>query len=72
MHWRDLLPLQNYLSVVIVFLMIEQAFNYGYYENFNVHGKNCKKKRGRRLFKRSLNLNTKTFSNVLVGGCRNS
>lgn len=37
-HWRELLPIQNYLSGVILFLMIEQAFNYGYYENYNSTG----------------------------------
>jgi hypothetical protein len=37
-HWRDLLQIQMYLSGVIVFLMIEQAFSYGFYDNYNVTG----------------------------------
>ncbi|KAJ3386986.1 hypothetical protein HDU92_002185 [Lobulomyces angularis] len=38
LYWKDLLPIQNYLSGVIFFLMLEQAFNYGYYENYNRWG----------------------------------
>lgn len=38
MHWRDILPIQTYLTGVIVFLMIEQAFSYGFYENINATG----------------------------------
>jgi hypothetical protein len=41
-HWRDLLQLQIYLSGVIVFLMIEQAFSYGFYDNYNVTGDKSK------------------------------
>ncbi|KAI9207933.1 lung seven transmembrane receptor-domain-containing protein [Polychytrium aggregatum] len=38
-YWRDLLPLQHMISGVIIFLMVEMAFNYGYYENYNIWGK---------------------------------
>ncbi|KAI8809266.1 lung seven transmembrane receptor-domain-containing protein [Cladochytrium replicatum] len=38
LYWRDLLPLQNYCTGVIFFLMLEMAFNYGYLENYNLEG----------------------------------
>ncbi|CAG8587926.1 5834_t:CDS:2 [Ambispora leptoticha] len=38
MHWREILPVQNYISGVILFLMIEMAFNWGYWENYNAYG----------------------------------
>ncbi|RIA89884.1 lung seven transmembrane receptor-domain-containing protein [Glomus cerebriforme] len=37
-HWRDILPVQNYISGVILFLMLEMAFNWGYWENYNSYG----------------------------------
>ncbi|CAG8724693.1 422_t:CDS:10, partial [Dentiscutata erythropus] len=37
-HWRDILPIQNYISSVILFLMLEMAFNWGYWENYNNYG----------------------------------
>ncbi|KAJ3080639.1 hypothetical protein HK102_002912, partial [Quaeritorhiza haematococci] len=37
-YWRDLLPIQSYISGVICFLVVEQAFNYGYYEDYNRKG----------------------------------
>ncbi|KAG9305155.1 hypothetical protein G9A89_010663 [Geosiphon pyriformis] len=37
-HWREILPVQNYISGVILFLMIEMAFNWGYWENYNIDG----------------------------------
>ncbi|CAG8731150.1 15595_t:CDS:2, partial [Gigaspora margarita] len=37
-HWRDILPVQNYISSVILFLMLEMAFNWGYWENYNNYG----------------------------------
>ncbi|CAG8557665.1 25716_t:CDS:2, partial [Racocetra persica] len=37
-HWRDILPVQNYISSVILFLMLEMAFNWGYWENYNNFG----------------------------------
>ncbi|KAJ1567800.1 hypothetical protein HK096_008624, partial [Nowakowskiella sp. JEL0078] len=38
MYWKDLLPLQNYCTGVIFFLMVEMAFNYGFYEDYNRRG----------------------------------
>ncbi|GBB95326.1 hypothetical protein RclHR1_02510020 [Rhizophagus clarus] len=38
-HWRDILPVQNYISGVILFLMLEMAFNWGYWENYNTYGR---------------------------------
>lgn len=40
MQWKELLPIQNYLSGIIVFTMIEMAFNWGYYDYLNVYGPN--------------------------------
>ncbi|RHZ44712.1 hypothetical protein Glove_712g22 [Diversispora epigaea] len=37
-HWRDILQVQNYISGVILFLMLEMAFNWGYWENYNTYG----------------------------------
>ncbi|KAJ3319069.1 hypothetical protein HDU93_003806, partial [Gonapodya sp. JEL0774] len=37
-HWREILPIQSYLSVVIFFIMLENAFTYGHYDYFNTHG----------------------------------
>ncbi|KAJ3193708.1 hypothetical protein HK101_004337 [Irineochytrium annulatum] len=39
MHWKDLLMLQHYVTAVIFFLMIEMAFNYGYFEDYNRWGR---------------------------------
>jgi hypothetical protein len=36
--WKDLLPIQHYVSGVIAFLLIEMAFNYGFYANYNETG----------------------------------
>ncbi|CAG8574521.1 11661_t:CDS:2 [Paraglomus brasilianum] len=38
LHWREILQVQNYISGVILFLMIEMAFNWGYWENYNNTG----------------------------------
>ncbi|KAI8901290.1 lung seven transmembrane receptor-domain-containing protein [Globomyces pollinis-pini] len=38
MHWRQLLPIQHYVSGVIAFLVVEMAFNYGFFENYNETG----------------------------------
>ncbi|RKO92705.1 lung seven transmembrane receptor-domain-containing protein, partial [Blyttiomyces helicus] len=40
-HWRDLLPIQHYVSGVTIFLTLEMAFNYGYFEDFNHWGRSC-------------------------------
>ncbi|EXX75681.1 Ptm1p [Rhizophagus irregularis DAOM 197198w] len=37
-HRHDILPVQNYISGVILFLMLEMAFNWGYWENYNSYG----------------------------------
>ncbi|KAG0000727.1 hypothetical protein BGZ65_004114, partial [Modicella reniformis] len=34
-HWREILMVQHFISGVIFFLMIEMAFNWGYWDNFN-------------------------------------
>ncbi|KAJ3300205.1 hypothetical protein HK104_003434 [Borealophlyctis nickersoniae] len=39
LHWRDLLPIQHYVSAVTIFLTTEMAFNYGYYEDYNRWGR---------------------------------
>ncbi|CAG8513671.1 14174_t:CDS:2 [Acaulospora morrowiae] len=41
-HWRDILQVQNYISAVILFLMLEMAFNWGYWENYNTYGYSSK------------------------------
>eukprot|EP00842_Homolaphlyctis_polyrhiza_P005984 jgi/Hompol1/6387/HPOL_000771-RA len=38
-YWKDLLPIQHYVSGVIAFLILEMAFNYGLYEDFNETGR---------------------------------
>ncbi|CAG8590964.1 630_t:CDS:10, partial [Acaulospora colombiana] len=42
LHWRDILQVQNYISAVILFLMLEMAFNWGYWENYNTYGYSSK------------------------------
>ncbi|CAI2163193.1 1817_t:CDS:2 [Funneliformis geosporum] len=39
MYWREILPVQNYISGVVLFLMLEMAFNWGYWENYNTYGR---------------------------------
>ncbi|KAF9365715.1 hypothetical protein BGX34_008737 [Mortierella sp. NVP85] len=34
-HWREILMVQHFISGVIFFLMIEMAFNWGYWDNYN-------------------------------------
>ncbi|RIB14974.1 lung seven transmembrane receptor-domain-containing protein [Gigaspora rosea] len=38
MHRHDLLPVQHYLSGVILFIIMEMAFNWGYWLNYNMYG----------------------------------
>ncbi|KAI9348607.1 lung seven transmembrane receptor-domain-containing protein [Obelidium mucronatum] len=38
MFYHDILQLQHYISAVTFFLMVEMAFNYGYYEEYNMAG----------------------------------
>ncbi|KXS13874.1 hypothetical protein M427DRAFT_58131 [Gonapodya prolifera JEL478] len=37
-HWREILPIQNFLSLVIFFIMLENSFTYGFYDYYNNHG----------------------------------
>ncbi|KAJ3206633.1 hypothetical protein HDU82_004402 [Entophlyctis luteolus] len=38
MFWRDILQLQHFISGVTFFLMVEMAFNYAYFEEYNLAG----------------------------------
>ncbi|KAJ1557254.1 hypothetical protein HK405_000439, partial [Cladochytrium tenue] len=38
MSWKDLLQLQHYVTAVIFFLMVEMAFNCGFYAFYNNYG----------------------------------
>lgn len=37
-YWKDLLPLQHFVSAVIAFLLVEMSFNYAFYEKYNETG----------------------------------
>ncbi|KAF9942679.1 hypothetical protein BGZ67_000493 [Mortierella alpina] len=37
-HWREILTVQHFISGVILFLMVEMAFNWGYWDDFNKTG----------------------------------
>ncbi|KAF9920950.1 hypothetical protein FBU30_009062 [Linnemannia zychae] len=37
-HWREILTVQHFISGVIFFLMVEMAFNWGYWDNYNKSG----------------------------------
>ncbi|KAL5034175.1 hypothetical protein RTP6_002039 [Batrachochytrium dendrobatidis] len=37
-YWKDILPIQHFVSGVIAFLIIEMAFNFGMYDNYNNTG----------------------------------
>ncbi|KAF9433036.1 hypothetical protein BGZ76_009973 [Entomortierella beljakovae] len=37
-HWREILTIQHFISGVIFFLMVEMAFNWGYWDNYNNTG----------------------------------
>ncbi|KAG0288371.1 hypothetical protein BGZ96_007845 [Linnemannia gamsii] len=37
-HWREILTVQHFISGVIFFLMVEMAFNWGYWDDFNKAG----------------------------------
>ena len=41
-YWKDLLPIQHYVSGVTAFLLLEMAFNYFFYANINATGIICK------------------------------
>ncbi|CEG67577.1 hypothetical protein RMATCC62417_03986 [Rhizopus microsporus] len=38
-YWRDILPVQHFLSAAIFYLVVEMAFNFGYWEAYNQTGK---------------------------------
>jgi vacuolar-type H+-ATPase subunit I/STV1 len=40
-HWREILMVQHFISGVIFFLMIEMAFNWGYWDNYNKNDASC-------------------------------
>ncbi|KAG0045444.1 hypothetical protein BGZ83_009343 [Gryganskiella cystojenkinii] len=37
-HWREILTVQHFISGVILFLMVEMAFNWGYWDDYNKTG----------------------------------
>ncbi|KAF9202546.1 hypothetical protein BGZ49_007313 [Haplosporangium sp. Z 27] len=37
-HWREILTVQHFISGVIFFLMVEMAFNWGYWDDYNNKG----------------------------------
>ncbi|KAF9346722.1 hypothetical protein BGX26_001763 [Mortierella sp. AD094] len=37
-HWREILTVQHFISGVIFFLMVEMAFNWGYWDDYNKKG----------------------------------
>ncbi|KAG0361209.1 hypothetical protein BGZ54_009170 [Gamsiella multidivaricata] len=37
-HWREILTVQHFISGVIFFLMVEMAFNWGYWDDYNKTG----------------------------------
>jgi hypothetical protein len=41
LYWKDLLPIQHYVSAVIAFLIVEMAFNYGFFSDYNNKGTIC-------------------------------
>lgn len=43
LYWKELLPIQHYVSLVIAFLVTEMASNYGYFEHYNQTGTSCTK-----------------------------
>ncbi|KAF2083977.1 hypothetical protein K490DRAFT_76155 [Saccharata proteae CBS 121410] len=40
-HRHDILPVQNYISAIIVFLVVEMIMTWGFYEYQNHHGNNA-------------------------------
>jgi len=39
-HRQDILPIQNYISAIIGFMVVEMVFIWFYYEYINLHGNN--------------------------------
>ncbi|PGH19419.1 hypothetical protein AJ80_03919 [Polytolypa hystricis UAMH7299] len=40
-HRSDILPVQNYITAIIVFLIVEQLMTWGFYDHQNRHGANA-------------------------------
>ena len=38
LYWKELLLIQHYVSLIILFLVTEMAFNYGFFESYNQTG----------------------------------
>lgn len=43
-HRHDILPVQNYITAIIVFLVVEMATTWAYYDYMNMHGRNAASK----------------------------
>ena len=41
LYWKDLLPIQHYVSFVIAIIVTEMAINYGFFESYNQMGTPC-------------------------------
>ncbi|KAF3902937.1 hypothetical protein AA313_de0210449 [Arthrobotrys entomopaga] len=39
-HRRDILPVQNYITAIIIFLIVEMLMTWGFYDYMNIHGSN--------------------------------
>ncbi|KAI5807002.1 lung seven transmembrane receptor-domain-containing protein [Geopyxis carbonaria] len=39
-HRRDILPVQNYITAIIIFLIIEMLITWAFYDYMNIHGAN--------------------------------
>ncbi|KAF3910840.1 hypothetical protein ABW20_dc0105083 [Dactylellina cionopaga] len=39
-HRRDILPVQNYITAIVIFLIIEMLMTWGFYDYMNIHGSN--------------------------------
>ncbi|KAK6350043.1 hypothetical protein TWF696_006292 [Orbilia brochopaga] len=37
-HRRDILPVQNYITAIIIFLIVEMLMTWGFYDYMNLHG----------------------------------
>lgn len=42
LHWREILPVQNYIGGVLLFIMVDYAFQFGYYEHYNLNDSSSK------------------------------
>lgn len=39
-HRQDILPVQNYVTAIIIFLIVEMLITWAFYDYMNVHGSN--------------------------------